>query len=270
MKNQLKYAIAKHLFKTIGLTSNGIRLCYEHGLTSGKMLDYIYENKPGGNWLVGKSLDRYFLNHPGWEAIRIRRKHLEQLLNAAINHFGKQELPINIVDIASGPGAYILSTINNSVYKHNIRALCQDIDQRWLNEGQAAANAQNITNVTYQKGDAFDLQNIVTEHFQPTIIIASGFYDWITDDNQVLASLKTNYETLADNGYFILSNQISHPDLQMVQSVFVDFEQNPLRMSMRPQAQLDAWLRDTGFTIKQCLTCANNYFSVTLARKVQH
>lgn len=270
MKNQLKYTLTKHFFKTIGLTSKGIRLCYQHGLTSGKMLDYIYENKPTGNWMVGKSLDRYFLNHPGWEAIRVRRRHLEQLLATAINNLAANQLPINILDVASGPAAYILSSITKSTYKHDIQAVCQDIDQRWLDEGQAAASAQGLTKVTYQQGNAYDLQNIIASGFNPTIIIASGFYDWVTDDNRVKESLKLNYETLADNGYFILSNQISHPDLEMVQSVFVDFDQNPLRMTMRPQNQFDTWLGDTGFTIKQCLTCPNNYFSVTLTQKVQH
>lgn len=270
MKTQLKHALTKGFFKTIGQSSMGIRLCYKHGLTSGKMLDYIYENKPTGSWLIGKSLDKIFLNHPGWVAIRTRRANLENLITLAINELAEAKRPINILDIASGPAAYLSSVIKHSQYRDQIRAVCQDLDPRWLEEGQRAAAAAGLDNMVYQQGDASNLSNVVLQHFRPSLIVASGLYDWVTDDKWVQDSLAMNYQTLEDDGYLVMTNQISHPDLEMAQSVFVDFDNNPLRMTMRPQTQVNEWLADAGFKIEQCLICENNYFSVTLAQKTRH
>ena len=82
----LQLAVARALVRTVGRSSEGIRLCVEHGLTSGKAVDYIYRNQPSGRWLVGPRIDRWFLAHPGWEGVRIRRRHLERRRELLAEH----------------------------------------------------------------------------------------------------------------------------------------------------------------------------------------
>ena len=96
--NNLKFTLAKVFMKTIGQTNDGIRLCYKEGLTSGKMLDYIYRNQPNGRLLIGKSIDRAFLNDPGWEAVRSRRKNLEMLLVESIEKLRKEKRSVQFLE----------------------------------------------------------------------------------------------------------------------------------------------------------------------------
>ena len=73
--------------KTIGRLSRGVRLGLSTGFDSGKTLDYVYENRPQGALLVGKWIDRSYLNSIGWRGIRVRRTNLEKLLREAIARF---------------------------------------------------------------------------------------------------------------------------------------------------------------------------------------
>src|ERR1039458_3060055 len=105
--NNLGYLLARCFMKTIGQTSDGIRLCCKEGLTSGKMLDYVYRNQPHGRFFIGKIIDKFFLNDPGWAAVRTRRKNLEALLIESIENLRKENRQVSLIDIASGPADYI-------------------------------------------------------------------------------------------------------------------------------------------------------------------
>ena len=47
----------------------GYCIAFEHGFTSGMMLEYIYRNQPEGSFLVGKLIDRIYLSHEGWRSL---------------------------------------------------------------------------------------------------------------------------------------------------------------------------------------------------------
>ena len=266
MLKKIKYGFNRTLLKTIGRCSKGMRLCLSHGLTSGKTLDYIYENNPQGNFFIGKYIDRKFLGHPGWEGVRWRRKHLETLLSEAIGELKASGNAVSLVDIASGPGSYILSVFSE-VGEENITACCKDIDERWLQEGRDKAQIKNLKNVRFEKGDAFDRNSLASINPKPNIIVSSGFYDWITDDDKVKESIDMVYQTLSDGGYMIVTNQTAHPDLEYVQEVFRDFNNNPLRMSMRSKETVQQWLDKAGFTVLATCQDPHGYYSVTKAKK---
>jgi len=50
---KLKIAVLRLIVRTIGRTSDGIRIAFDEGFTSGVMLDYIYRNEPSGRLLIG-------------------------------------------------------------------------------------------------------------------------------------------------------------------------------------------------------------------------
>ena len=63
-----------------GWLSNGIRTGQRTGFDSGSMLDYVYRNEPRGLTSLGRALDRSFLDSIGWQGIRQRKVHIEELL----------------------------------------------------------------------------------------------------------------------------------------------------------------------------------------------
>src|SRR5262249_21160125 len=230
--------LAKFFIKTIGQLSNGIALCFQEGLTSGKMLDYIYKNRPSGKWLIGKWIDHFFLAHPGWEGVRKRRKYLEELFLEAIE---ERKHPLKVVDVAAGLAGYIFSTLKKAA-RDAIQVICQDIEPKWIEEGNAKAHKQ----VTFQLGDAFDPALI---ELTPDIVIASGFYDWINEEETIKSSMELIFKALSPGGAFILTIQSDHPNLDFVQGIFPDFNHQPLKMTMRSPAQLQLWLENSGFTV---------------------
>ncbi|MFI4956499.1 MAG: class I SAM-dependent methyltransferase family protein [Gammaproteobacteria bacterium] len=266
MFNDIRYAIYRLFFKTIGQTSTAIRMCFEYGLTSGKTLDYIYKNQPSGTFGIGIVFDKLFLNDPGWVAVRIRRQHLESLMVSSIHDLKEKREKISILDVASGPGSYILSVIQK-VGEENLFARCRDYDARWSEEGKAAAEKLNLHSVLFEQGDAFNAEQILSLHPKPNVAVSSGFYDWFNDDNLVKQSMKIIYDALQPGGYFILSVQSNNRRLKLIEAVFLDFNHEALKMTMRPVETIQSWLRILGFDVQETLTDANNFYSVIKAQK---
>jgi hypothetical protein len=262
----VRAACARLLLRSIGRSSDGIRLCMEHGLTAGKTVDYVYRNQPSGRGWIGRQIDRRFLSDPGWEAVRIRRRNLEQLLREAIRTLHDDGRTVSLLDIASGPAAYILAVWCGWGEPRDF-ARCCDFDERWLHEGEAEADRLGLRNVKFERGDAFNRDAILALRPSPNLAVASGFYDWITDDELVRRSLEILFAALEPGGFVVLTNQMGHPDLEFVSAVFTDFHHEPLRMKMRPAAQIQQWLTDAGFVTGTTLTDSKNYYSVTSARK---
>ncbi|MCR4336950.1 MAG: class I SAM-dependent methyltransferase family protein [Candidatus Omnitrophica bacterium] len=264
--NNLKFLLAKIFMKTIGQTSDGIHLCYQEGLTSGKMLDYVYRNQASGCLILGKSIDKVFLSDPGWEAVRTRRENLETLLIQSITSLRKENKPISLVDIASGPAEYIFSVLQK-VEGNDLKVLCQDYEARWVEEGKKKAEERNIKNIRFQQGDAFDREALLRIKPRPNIIVASGFYDWFTDDGKIIESIKIIFDMLEPGGYFVLSNQMAHPKLNFTQAVFTDFHHQPLQMTMRSKEKISHWLEEIGFSIDRVLVDDHGYYSVLKVSK---
>jgi len=253
--------LAKFFFSSIGRLSDGMSLCFKEGLTSGKMLDYVYRNRPSGKSFLGRWIDKKFLAHPGWEAVRIRRKSLEKLLLEAIE---ERNHPLRIIDIASGPAAYILSALKQSG-RSDVEAICQDIDPRWLDEGRIAAKEAGLFRVDFREGDAFDGKALAKT--EPQIAVSSGFYDWINDAAQIQESIRSIFNALPQGGAFVMTIQTDHPNLSFAQSVFPDFNKKPLQMTMRSSSETMQWLQAAGFQVEKVLRDPFGFYAVFKARK---
>jgi 1-acyl-sn-glycerol-3-phosphate acyltransferase len=264
--NRISLKLLKLLVKTVGMSSNGIRMSFKYGFTSGKMLDYVYANEPSGRFLIGKAIDRLYLSHRGWEAVRIRKQHLEQLLEKAILDCLARKGEAFILDIASGPARYVVDTLAK-FRDNNVTAICRDLDERWLREGREKAAKLGLKRVSFEKGDALDFNSYGYLYRKPDIVISSGFYDWIKEDSQVNKSMSIAYRLLDDGGYFIYTNQSAHVDIEMVNEIFIDFRQQPLRMVTRSVEKLRNWAVRQGFAVSKVLTDSWGYYPVTLVSK---
>jgi SAM-dependent methyltransferase len=244
--NKIKMSLMTIFIKTVGRLSTGVNLSFKFGFTSGYMLDYIYENKPHGKFFIGKILDKAFLNNIGWQVIRQRKDNLKKYLKEAIGENRKNGVKTIILDVASGPAKYILEVLVEAG-EQDTYATCQDIDQRWLDYGREQADKLGLKNIRFEKGDAFNLQLLSKVMPQPNIVVSSGFYDWITDDELIKKSFNYCYSILPAGGKIIFTNQAGHQQMELVQAVFVDFNKEPLRMKTRPVDLICGWAKESGF-----------------------
>jgi len=232
--------------KTIGRLSKGLNISSEHGLTSGLMLDYIYENKSHGKFIIGKFLDRIFLNNVSWKAIRQRKQNLKEQIKLAIGENRARGENTVILDVAAGPAQYLIDVMSE-VGEDGVFAVCQDIDEKWMASGREKAGEAGLKNIRFEKSDAFDIDTLSSVSPRPNVIVASGLYDWIMNDELVKKSLKLCCSVLDDDGTIIFTNQAGNRQMNLVHKAFLDFNKEPLRMKTRSPETLNGWAMEAGF-----------------------
>jgi SAM-dependent methyltransferase len=251
--------------KTIGRLSAGIRLGWRAGFDSGVMLDYVYANQPRGTTPLGRLLDRAFLNSIGWRGIRQRKVHLGRLLHATIARVHADGRPVRLLDIASGPGRYLLETIRASNVP--VTALLRDYRQENLSAGRALARRLALPDVEFTHGDAFDRPGLAAIRPRPTIAIVSGLYELFSDNARVLKSLRGVAEALEPGGYLVYTNQPWHPQLNFIANVLVNREGQPWVMRCRSQAEMDDLAATAGFEKLDMAIDRWGIFTVSVARR---
>jgi SAM-dependent methyltransferase len=263
---RLKIAVMRCVIQTVGKTSDGIRISFESGLTSGIMLDYIYRNQPSGRFLIGRLVDRIYLSHRGWEVVRIRKSNLQSLIHEAFaiqRRLGRSPV---LLDVASGPAQYVLDVLSED-QMHDVQAICRDLDQGPLELGRRNAMERGIKPVRFELGDALSATSLAEVEPRCNIAVSSGFYDWIADDSMVQKSMELLFDLLPDGGCFVFTNQSGHVDLEMVNSIFVSPGSQPLQMVVRPAEVVNSWAKAKGFKTLQTASDRFGHYSVTLAQK---
>jgi len=243
---KIKLFLLTLFIRTIGRLSTGIDMSFKYGFISGLMLDYIYENRAHGKFIIGKILDRLFLNNVGWQAIRKRKENLKSYIKFAIEQNKKRRIKTVILDIASGPARYLIEILSE-IGENDVVAICQDIDERWLIRGKELSAKAGLRNMRFEKGDAFNLDFLSKINPRPNIIVSSGFYDWITDDELIKKSFLYSYNMFEDKGVIIFTNQASHKQMELVSKAFVDFNKEPLKMKIRAPEIINGWAKEAGF-----------------------
>lgn len=260
------HAAVRLFLRSVGRLSDGLSLCFDEGLTSGLMLEYVYRNRPSGRLGIGRWMDARFLSSPGWQAVRDRRALLEQTIERGIGALRGDGRAVSLLDVASGPAAYVLAVLKRTG-EEDVAALCRDLDERWLERGREAAAGLGLRHVRFERGDALDRDGLLALRPRPNLAVASGFYDWIVEDDVVIRSIGLLHEALEPGGFFALTHQVANPDLPFLSAVFNDFHRAPLRMKMRATDTVHGWLGEAGFSIDDLRTDARGCYAVTLARR---
>jgi alpha-beta hydrolase superfamily lysophospholipase/SAM-dependent methyltransferase len=262
-----QWAMMRLLMKTFGRLSRGIDLGWRHGFDSGTTLDYVYENRPQGITPLGRLIDRFYLNSIGWRGIRIRRLHLEQVLCATIEQMHAADRPVRLLDIASGPGRYILELLGRLQHMP-ITAVLRDYKQENLDAARRLADGLGLTNITVTQGDAFDAQSLAAVAPRPTIAVVSGLYELFPENEPVLQSLRGLAEAVEPGGHLIYTNQPWHPQVEFIGRVLSNREGKPWIMRCRSQAEMDALVQSVGFTKVAQEIDPWGIFTVSLAQRV--
>ncbi len=262
----MKWAAVQLGMNTLGRLSNGIALGWRVGFDSGQTLDYVYANRPQGITPLGRLIDRAYLNSIGWRGIRVRRINLENLLRATIEHVHADGQPVRVLDIASGPGRYVLETMQRLAHIP-ITALLRDYKPENLEAGRTLAQELGVKAATFQQGDAFDRGSLAGIIPSPTVAIVSGLYELFPENNRVLESLRGIAEALKGDGYLIYTNQPWHPQMEFIARVLTNREGKPWIMRRRTQAEMDELVCAAGFQKIQQEIDPWGIFTVSLARR---
>ncbi len=260
------YAGMRWSLKTAGRLSEGIRIGWRTGFDSGESLDYVYENVARGVTPLGRLIDRVYLNGVGWKGIRQRKVNLQRALESLISKVGSERAPVRVLDIAAGPGRYMLDTLRKLPHIE-VSAVLRDRDPGGLETGRSLARRMNLSNVTYAEGDAFDPESLAAVSPRPHVAVASGLYELFPDNEIVSRSLRGLYAAIEDGGYLVYTNQPWHPQLELIARVLINRDGVPWIMRRRTQAEMDDLVDAAGFEKLAMEIDEWGIFSVSVARK---
>lgn len=256
----MKWALMRLLMRTAGRSSRGIRIGYRHGFDSGTMLDYVYADESHGLLGVGKLIDRAYLDAVGWRAIRARRDLLHNVLRDEVSARAGRAL---VLDVAAGPGRYLQDLAKE---QPEIEVVCRDLAADGLRLGAAQAHERGLTNIRYERGDAFD----PTPLDRPAdIIVVSGLYELILDQELIAKSVARLRDLLADDGVLVFTTQTRHPQLEFIANVLPNRDGDPWIMECRSAEQAHAWARAAGFVDVVSRMERVGLFAVTTATTVE-
>lgn len=254
------------LLMSFGRLSKGIRVGLQYGFDSGESLDYVYADTAHGRTPLSRAIDRFYLNAVGWQAMRERRANLQQALRetALLQNYYKE--PTRIVDIASGPSRYVLSTISG-LPELDITAQLRDMDEAGLQQGRELAERMHVTSVQYVRGNAFDEHSLSQLNPKPNIAIASGVYELFSDNDLIASSLRGLSKSICDGGYLVYTNQPAHPQLELIAKVLTKRNGDPWVMRCRSQAEIDRLVESCGFDKVSMVADSHGISTVSIARK---
>lgn len=258
-----------------GLLSDGVRLGHKTGFDSGSTLDYVYCNKAQGRFGVGPMVDRNYLDAIGWRGIRQRKVNIEELLGVAIGSLRAAGVPVRIVDIAAGHGRYVLEAlaakgINGAAAQQVQSILLRDYSDINVQQGRALIRSKGLSDIArFEKGDAFDGDDLAALDPAPTLAIVSGLYELFGDNGMVSRSLGGLSRAVAPGGYLVYTGQPWHPQLEFIARALTSHRAGSAWvMRRRSQAEMDELVRQAGFEKIAQRIDPWGIFTVSLARRV--
>ena len=257
--------ITRWALKTVGCLSRGICLGWQSGFDSGRMLDYVYENRPRGITWLGGCIDHAFLKSIGWRGIRVRKQNLESTLRDAIGRVRAEGRPVHLLDIASGPGRYVLETLR-TLPEPVTSAQLRDYKPENVQAARDLIKEFGLPNVTARLGDAFDRSSLAAA--KANVATVSGLYELFPSNDLVMASLRGLADGIEPGGYLIYTNQPWHPQIEFIARVLTNREGQPWVMRRRTQAEMDELVRAAGFEKVSQEIDRWGIFTVSLARRV--
>lgn len=264
------YAALSFGMKTIGRQSKGMRLGYETGFDSGSTLDYVYRNQPEGDGILGRVIDRNYLNSVGWRGIRVRKVHIQQMIEQAVAKLQGSNMPVRVVDIAAGHGRYVLDALEKQQGIESI--LLRDYSDLNVEKGQSMIEERGVSHVAqFRKGNAFDYDSHATLDPAPTLGIVSGLYELFPDNDLIKTSLAGLAAAIPVGGVLVYTGQPWHPQLKTIAYTLTSHQNGiPWMMRVRSQKEMDTLVEQAGF--EKCHQVIDEYgiFTVSMAVRKPH
>ncbi|MGO9257776.1 MAG: bifunctional alpha/beta hydrolase/class I SAM-dependent methyltransferase [Bryobacteraceae bacterium] len=265
----LSFGLTRFGMRTGGRLSDGIRLGFTTGFDSGSTLDYVYRNRPSGITPLGKFIDWCYLNSIGWRGIRVRKEHLERLLNEAIAALRAAGRPVRIADIAAGHGRYVLEAIESLAEKPD-GILLRDFSEINVRHGERLIRQKGMEAIAhFERGDAFNRASVAAITPRPTVGVVSGLYELFPGNAAIRESLAGFAEAIEPGGYLIYTGQPWHPQLEMIARTLSSHrDHKPWIMRRRTQQEIDQLVEAAGFRKTRQLADDWGIFTVSMAQRI--
>ncbi len=251
-----------------GRLSKGIALGHATGFDSGSTLDYVYRNAPAGAPVIGRLIDKTYLDSIGWRGIRQRKLHVEELLREAMARLATDGREVRLMDIAAGHGRYVLDAVAGSpVAPASI--LLRDYSDINVRDGQRLIAERGLQDIArFVQADAFDRASLAAVMPRPTLAVVSGLYELFPDNEMVARSLDGVANAVEPGGYLVYTGQPWHPQLEMIARALTSHRQGQAWvMRRRTQAEMDQLVEAAGFRKIAQRVDRWGIFTVSLAQK---
>ena len=262
----LWWAAYRANLKVAGLLSKGIALGNRTGYDSGSTLDYVYRDTADGLGPLGRMIDRTYLDAIGWRGIRQRKRHLEELIGAALDRLHAAGEPAHVMDIAAGHGRYVLDALAAASQQPQ-SVLLRDYADLNVESGRKLITERSLADIArFEKADAFDRASIGAAQPGTNLGIVSGLYELFADNGMVSRSLAGFADAIRPGGYLIYTNQPFHPQLEMIARALTSHRQGQAWvMRRRTQGEMDQLVEAAGFRKITQRIDEDGIFTVSLA-----
>jgi SAM-dependent methyltransferase len=253
------YDSIRKLMSTIGHWSDGVAIGERYGYDSGVMLEYVYRNKSGGKNLIGRAVDRGFLDAPGWRGIRERGEILKLELRRELDARGGEA---RLLDVACGGGRYVLETLAGGARVQSVTL--RDYRQENIDSAAALANGLGVE-ARFEQGDAFSDDDLARAAPRPNVIIVSGLHEIISDNQLVKNHFHQLARIAARPATLIFTIQPWHPQIEFIARVLKSHTGGPWVMRLRPWEKSRAWAEAAGFKVRSVTMDKQDIFGVVVA-----
>ncbi|MFA3905914.1 bifunctional alpha/beta hydrolase/class I SAM-dependent methyltransferase [Fusobacterium nucleatum] len=262
LSEKIFYSIQKFSMKTFGFLSKGMSLGLKYGFDSGISLDYIYKNQADGKLLLGKFIDRFYLNQIGWAGVRERKKNLLTLIEEKINNLGEEN--VKILDVAGGTGNYLFDI--KEKYP-NVQILINEFKKSNIEVGEEVIKKNNWENISFVNYDCFNKETYKKISYTPNIVIISGVFELFEDNNMLENTISGVAEILDKNGTVIYTGQPWHPQLKQIALVLNSHKGHGKSwlMRRRSEKELDSLFENYNLKKEKMLIDNDGIFTVSLA-----
>lgn len=262
LSEKIFYSIQKFSMRTFGFLSKGMSLGLKYGFDSGISLDYIYKNQTNGKLLIGKFIDRFYLNQIGWRGVRERKKNLLSLIEEKINSLGEKN--VKILDVAGGTGNYLFD-IKEKYPK--IKILINEFKKSNIEVGEEVIKKNNWENISFIDYDCFDKETYKKINYTPNIVIISGVFELFENNKMLENTISGIAEILDKNGAVIYTGQPWHPQLKQIALVLNSHKGNGKSwlMRRRSEKELDSLFENYNLKKEKMLIDNDGIFTVSLA-----
>lgn len=262
LTEKIFYSIQKFSMRTFGFLSKGISLGLKYGFDSGISLDYIYKNQANGKLLIGKFIDRFYLNQIGWRGVRERKKNLLSLIEEKINSLDEKN--VKILDVAGGTGNYLFD-IKEKYPK--IKILINEFKKSNIEVGEEVIKKNNWENISFIDYDCFDKETYKKINYTPNIVIISGVFELFENNKMLENTISGIAEILNKNGAVIYTGQPWHPQLKQIALVLNSHKGNGKSwlMRRRSEKELDSLFENYNLKKEKMLIDNDGIFTVSLA-----
>jgi hypothetical protein len=231
-----------------GALSSGLKLGHDTGFDSGSTLDYVYRNQPDSSSMLGRMIDRTYLQSIGWRGIRQRKVHVEELLRDAMDRLRVAGKPVHVMDVAAGHGRYVLEALHGATTVPD-SILLRDYSDLNVQNGNAMIVSKGLTAIArFVKGDAFDRAGFAEITPRPTLAIVSGLYELFGNNDLVAQSLAGIADAVSEGGYLVYTGQPWHPQLELIARALTSHRGGEAWvMRRRSQGEMDQLVARAGF-----------------------